>query len=155
MIKAIIKAIYTAFLSIVLISIVLVGWTGYALVFQSSKSSEIIKVIQDMYASQKSIVIDVIDLSKILIRDKPESISSGTNNLLVETELQIDLEENSPIDEAPNLEDTGDNPLGIVIEPSLPDLIENNLPEINEEPLVNEKSELSSHDIEMSMDMNS
>ena len=69
MIKTIIKAIYSAFVSIILISIVLAGWTGYVFVSQSSKSDEIIKVIQDIYSSQKSVLVDVIDLSKILIKD--------------------------------------------------------------------------------------
>ena len=97
MIKTIIKAMYSAFISIALISIVLAGWTSYTFVFQSSKSSEIIKVIQDMYASQKSVVIDVIDLSKILIKGTSESIANEKNNLSVQTDLLKEIDKNSQL----------------------------------------------------------
>ena len=68
MIKTIIRAMYSAFISIVLISIVLVGWTCSAFISQPTKSGEIINLIQDMYESQKSVIIDVVDLSKLLIK---------------------------------------------------------------------------------------
>ena len=42
--KTIIKGMYSAFISIALISIVLAGWTSYTFVFQSSKSSEISQI---------------------------------------------------------------------------------------------------------------
>ena len=154
MIKAIIKAMYSAFISIALISIVLAGWTSYTFIFQSSKSSEIIKVIQDMYASQKSVVIDVIDLSKILIKGTSESISNEKNNLSVETDLLKEIDDNSQLDDSLIAEDNGDNPLGIVIEPSLSEVSEKTLPEISEEPLADEQSEFSMNEMEIGMDMN-
>ena len=43
---------------------------------QSSKSSEITKVVQDMFSSQKSVFIDVIDLSKILIKETSKTIKN-------------------------------------------------------------------------------
>ena len=49
MIKTIIRAMYSAFISIVLFSIFLAGWTGYAFISQPTNSDEIINVIQDMY----------------------------------------------------------------------------------------------------------
>ena len=153
MIKKIIKAIYFAFISIVLISIILAGWTSYAFIFQSSKSSEIIKVIQDIYVSQKSVLVDIADLSKILIKDKREIISKENTNLLVEKELLTDLEDNSQLDDSPITEDSGANPLGIIIESSLPEVGENKLPEIIEEPLVNEQNDFSMNEMEMEMDM--
>ena len=154
MIKTIIKAIYSAFISIVIISIVLVGWTSYAFISQSSKSSEIINVVQDMYSSQKSVVIDVIDLFKILIRkEKSESIYSENSDLLSEKELIVDLEDNSDSDELSIVEDNGDNPLGIVIEPSFPVEGENKFPVITEETLTNESS-MKKMEIELGMDMN-
>ena len=124
MIKTIIKAMYSAFISIVLISIILVVWTGFAYVSQSSKSSEITKVIKNMYSSQKSVVIDVIYLTKILIKDNNLSISNENSNLLVKTELISDLEDKSNLELSPITIPNGDNPLGIVIEPSLPEIIE-------------------------------
>ena len=154
MIKTIIKAMYSAFISIALISIVLAGWTSYTFIFQSSKSSEIIKVIQDMYASQKSVVIDVIDLSKILIKGTSESIANEKNNLSVETDLLKEIDENSQLDDSLIAEDNGDNPLGIVIEPSLPEASEKILPEISQEPLGDEHSEVSMNEMELGMDMN-
>ena len=76
MIKTIIKTIYSTFISIALISIILSGWTTYAFIFQSSKSIEIEKVIQDIYANQKNVLIDVIELAKILIKDNSNNITN-------------------------------------------------------------------------------
>ena len=154
MIKTIIRAMYSAFISIVLISIILAGWTCFAFISQSTKSGEIINVIQDMYESQKSVIIDVVDLSKLLIKDTSEKIASEDNNLLTESEFLTDQEDNSLFDNPSILEDNGDNPLGIVIEPSLPEISEENFPEISLEPLDNDQSEVSMNEMEIGMDMN-
>ena len=154
MIKTIIRAMYSAFISIVLISIILAGWTCFAFISQSTKSVEIINVIQDMYESQKSVIIDVVDLSKLLIKDTSEKISSEDNNLLTESEFLTDQEDKSLFDKPSILEDNGDNPLGIVIEPSLPEVSEENLPKISLEPLESDQSEVSMNEMEIGMDMN-
>ncbi len=154
MIKTIIRAMYSAFISIVLISIILAGWTCFAFISQPTKSGEIINLIQDMYEGQKSVVINVVDLSKLLVKDNSERIASEDNNLLTESELLIDQEDKSLLDKPSILEDNGDNPLGIVIEPSLPEVIEENLPEISEVPLDNDQSEVSMNEMEIEMDMN-
>jgi len=162
MIKTIIRAIYSAFISIVLISIILAGWTCFAFVSQPTKSGEIINVIQDMYESQKSVIIDVVDLSKILIKDTSERIASEDNNLLTESESEseseseflTDQEDKSLFDKPSILEDNGDNPLGIVIEPSLPGVSEEDLPEISVEPLDSDQNEVSMNEMEIGMDMN-
>ena len=153
MIKTIIRAMYSAFISIVLISIILAGWTCFAFISQPTKSGEIINLIQDMYEGQKAVIINVVDLSKLLIKDNSERIASKDNNLLTESELLIDQEDKSLLDEPPNLEDNRDTPLGIVIEPSLPEVIEENLPEISEGPLDNDQSEVSMNEMEMEMEM--
>ena len=145
---------YSAFISIVLISIILAGWTCFAFISQPTKSGEIINVIQDMYESQKSVIIDVVDLSKLLIKDTSEKISSEDNNLLTESEFLTDQEDKSLFDKPSILEDNGDNPLGIVIEPSLPEVSEENLPEISVGPLDNDQSEVSMNEMEIGMDMN-
>ena len=154
MIKTIIRAMYSAFISIVLISIILAGWTCFAFISQSTKSGEIINVIQDMYESQKSVIIDVVDLSKLLINDTSKKIASEDNNLLTESEFLTDQEDKSLFDKPSILEDNGDNPLGIVIEPSLPEVREENLPEISVEPLDSDQSEVSVNEMEIGMDMN-
>ena len=154
MIKTIIRAMYSAFISIVLISIILAGWTCFAFISQSTKSGEIINVIQDMYESQKSVIIDVVDLSKLLIKDTSEKIASEDNNLLTESEFLTDQEDKSLFDKPSILEDNGDNPLGIVIEPSLPEVSEENLPEIIEGLLDSDQSEVSINEMEIGMDMN-
>ena len=154
MIKTIIRAMYSAFISIVLISIILAGWTCFAFISQSTKSGEIINVIQDMYESQKSVIIDVVDLSKLLIKDTSEKIASEDNNLLAESEFLTDQEDKSLFDKPSILEDNGDNPLGIVIEPSLPGVSEEDLPEISLEPLDSDQSEVSMNEMEIGMDMN-
>ncbi len=145
---------YSAFISILLISIILAGWTCFAFISQSTKSGEIIHVIQDMYESQKSVIIDVVDLSKLLIKDTSEKIASEDNNLLIESEFLTDQEDKSLFDKPSILEDNGDNPLGIVIEPSLPGVIEEDLPEISVEPLDSDQSEVSMNEMEIGMDMN-
>ena len=154
MIKTIIRAIYSAFISIVLISIILAGWTCFAFISQPTKSGEIINLIQDMYEGQKSVIINVVDLSKVLIKKNSETIASEVNNLLTESELLIDQEDKSQLDDPSILENNGDNPLGIVIEPSFPEVIEENLPEISEGPLDNDQSEVSMNEMETEMDMN-
>ena len=154
MIKTIIRAMYSAFISIVLISIILAGWTCFAFISQPTKSGEIINVIQEMYKSQKSVIIDVVDLSKLLIKEKSERIASEDNNLLTESELLTNEEDKSLLDEQSILEDNGDNPLGIVIESSLPEISEENLPEISVGPLDNDQSEVSMNEMQIGMEMN-
>ena len=154
MIKTIIRAMYSAFISIVLFSIILTGWTGYAFISQPTNSDEIINVIQDMYESQKSVVIDVIDLSKLLIKYTSERIASEDNKLLTESELPTDLEGKHLLDESSIPEDNGDNPLGIVIEPTLPEAIETTLPENSLGPLDDYQREVSMNEMGIGMDMN-
>ena len=154
MIKTIIRAMYSAFISIVLISIILAGWTCFSFISQPTKSGAIINVIQDMYKSQKSVIIDFVDLSKLLIKDKSENIAGEDNNLLTESELLTNEEDKSLLDEPSILQDNGDNPLGIVIEPSLPEVSEENLPEISVGPLDNDQSEVSMNEMEIGMEMN-
>ena len=72
MIKTIVRVMYSAFTSIILISIVLAGWTTYAFFVQSSKSNDISKVLKDIYKNQKSVFIDIVNLSRILIKDTTE-----------------------------------------------------------------------------------
>ena len=154
MIKKLIRAMYSAFITIVLISIILAGWTCFAFISQPIKSGEIINVIQDMYKSQKSVIIDVVDLSKLLINDKSERIASQDNNFLTESELLTNEEDKSLLDESSILEDNGDNPLGIVIEPSLSEVSEENLPKISLGSLDNDQSVDSMNEMEIGMDMN-
>ena len=153
MIKTIIKAIYSAFISIVILSIILVSWTAYAFIFQPTKSNEIISLIGGIYESQKTVIIDVVDLSKLLIKDTSKGKDNDKNNLLTEAELLKDLKDKSQLDESSVLEDNGDNPLGIVIQPSLPEVSDKILHEISEEPLVDEQSEVSMKEMEIGMDM--
>ena len=156
MIKTIIRAMYSAFISIVLISIILAGWAGYAFISQPTKSGEIINLVQDISESQKSVILDIIDLSKLLIKDPSRKIANKNNNPLIETESEglTDLEEKSLLDESSILEDKGDNPLGIVIEPSLPNESDKTLPKISYEPLDNEQSEISMNKMAIGMEMN-
>ena len=107
-----------------------------------------------MYINQKSVIKDLVDLSGLLIEDKSERIASEDNNLLTESELLTDQEDKSLFEEPSILEDNGDNPLGIVIEPSLPEVSEENLPEITAGPLDNYQSEVSMNEMEIKMDMN-
>ena len=148
MIKNVIRAIYAAVISIVFISIVLSAWTGYAFIFQPTKSSQIFYFIQDIYESQKDVIIDVVDLSKLLLKDTSERKANEKNNFLPEAESLKDQMGMSQSDESLMLEENA-NPLGIVIEPSSSDAREKRLPEISEEPLVDENPELSINQMKM------
>ena len=150
MIKTIIRAIYSAFISIVLLSIILVGWTGYAFISQPTKSTEIINVIQDIYSSQKRIIMNVVDLSKLLLKETSKEKANEKNNLLPEVELLTDQKDNTQLDESSILEDNGDNPLGIIIQPTSPEVSGKTLPEINEESLIDEQSDVSIGEMNMS-----
>ena len=140
---------FSAFISIVLISIILAGWTTYSFIFESSKSIDIVKVIQDMYSSQKSVFVDVVDLSRILIKDSSNKKNNENENDFLETELPEDREEDFQLYQSPSDEDNGDNPLGIVIQPSLSEVSENILPEMIEEQLLKEQNEFSMSSMEM------
>tara|TARA_Y100001968_G_scaffold308496_1_gene327320 strand:+ start:3095 stop:3547 length:453 start_codon:yes stop_codon:yes gene_type:complete len=150
MIKTVIKAIYFAVISIFLFSIILAALTGYAFIFQTTKSSEISYFIQDIYESQKIVIIDVFDLSKLLLKDTSEKKPSENNNLISEAEFSADLKSNSKLDESSIPEDSGNNPLGIVIEPTLSEVRENKFPVIRDETRFDKESELSMDEMEMS-----
>ena len=154
MIKTIIRAMYSAFISIALISIILTGWTCFAFISQPTKSGDISNVIQDMFKSQKSVIIDIVDLSKLLINDTSKRIASEDNNLLTESELLTDQEEMSLSDDLSILEDNGENPLGIFIEPSFPEVSEENSHEITLGPLDSDQRVVSINEMEIGMDMN-
>ena len=155
MFKSIIKAIYSAFISILLISTVLAGWTTYSLFFQTSKSSDIVEVMQDMYASQKSVIIDVIDLTKILIKDTSDKITNENKDVFVERELLTDRVEDYQLEQPSITEDNGENPLGIVIQQSLPEASETGLQEKIEEQLLSKQNESSMSEMKNEMEMNS
>ena len=89
-----------------------------------------------------------------MIKDPNEGTNKDNNNFSIETESLRELADNSQLDESTTFEDDGDNPLGIVIEPLLPEVNENKLPELNEETLVYEKNEFSKNKMEMEMEMN-
>tara|TARA_Y100001968_G_C19337560_1_gene707708 strand:- start:735 stop:1205 length:471 start_codon:yes stop_codon:yes gene_type:complete len=152
MIKTIIKAIYAAFISMVLVSFVLACWTSYAFIFQTSKSNEISNVLKHMYSNQKSVVIDIIDLSKILLQDSNLNISSEKSNL-EETELLIDHEANSQIDESLITNDNIDNPLGIIIERSIAEESSKTESETGDDVLLNENDDLLMSDLDLKSEM--
>ena len=154
MIKTITRAIYAAFISIALISIILTGWTCLAFISQPKKSVEIINVIQDMYKSQKSVTIDIFNLSKLLINDTSKRITSEDNNLTTESELLTDQEDKSLVNDFSILEDNGENSLGIVIKPSLSEVSEENLPETILGPLDSDQREVFINEMEIGKDMN-
>ena len=145
---------YAAFISIALISIILTGWTCFAFISQPKKSGEIINVIQDMYKNQKSVITDIFDLSKLLINDTSKIITSEDNNLLTESELLTDQEDKSLVNDLSILEDNGENSLEIVIEPSLSEVSEENLPEIILGPLDSDQREVLINEMEIGKDMN-
>ena len=148
MIKTVIRVIYSALISVVLISIILAAWTGYAFFFQPTKSSEIFYFIKDIYESQKTVIVDVVDLSKLLLKDINERKANKINNFEPESKSLTLLKGSSQLDQSSIVEDNGNNPLGIVIQPSSYEVREDTLPEISEEPLIERESELSMNKME-------
>tara|TARA_Y100001968_G_C19388212_1_gene734066 strand:+ start:785 stop:1249 length:465 start_codon:yes stop_codon:yes gene_type:complete len=150
MFKTIIKAFYSVFIFIVLASILLASWTAYSYISQPSKSEEILRVIKDMYSSQKSVVFDFVDLTNILIKERKFSENNENINLSTKKDLLTVVEDSSQLIESPVNED---NSLGIVIEPSLNEFGEDILPGNIEEPLVNEEIDSSISEMLEGMEM--
>ena len=147
MIKAIIRAMYTAFISILSILIILAGWTFFVFISQPTKSAELTNVMRDIYVSQKSVIINFVDLSKLLLSDNGEKLSSEDDKLLIQSELVKDQEDVSLLDELSMQEVNADNPLGIVIEPSMTEENDENSPDIIFGPLDIDQSSDQMNDI--------
>tara|TARA_Y100001968_G_C19223846_1_gene651094 strand:+ start:362 stop:736 length:375 start_codon:yes stop_codon:yes gene_type:complete len=52
--------------------ILFTGWTSYTFFSDTSKASDITLLVKDIYQLQKSFLLDVIDLSKVLINNSKE-----------------------------------------------------------------------------------
>ena len=151
MIKTTIKAFYSVFIVIVLFFTLLGGWTAYSFVSQPSKSDEILRVIKDIYGSQKSVILDFVKLTNILINDKDLSKNNDKINSSFKKDLLTVAEDNSKLNESPVSED---NSLEIGIEPSSNEFGEEKLPSNNEEPIVNEEIESSMNEVLVELDIN-
>tara|TARA_Y100001968_G_scaffold117460_1_gene106932 strand:+ start:382 stop:804 length:423 start_codon:yes stop_codon:yes gene_type:complete len=139
MFKTILKAFYSVFILIVLASILLAGWTSYSFISQPSKSDEIIRVIKDMYGSQKAVIFDFVDLTSILIKEKNLSENNENTNLSTKKD---------------SLKVVEDNSLVIGREPYTNEFGEDILPENSKEPLVNVEKESSMNEMLDGMDIN-
>ena len=145
------KFFYSVFIFIVIASSLLAGWTAYSFIAQPSKSDEILRVIKDMYASQKSVVFDFVDLTSILIKENDLNENNENINLSTKKDLLTIVENNSQLIESSGNED---NSLGTSIESSLNEFSEDKFPENIEEPLVSEEIESSMKEILDGMDVN-
>jgi len=144
MIKTIIRAYYSFFIVIVLFFILLGGWTAYSFIYQPSKSDEILRVIKDIYGSQKSVIFDYVKLTNILINEDDLSKNNDNINSLFKKDLLTVGEDNSQLNESSISED---NSLEMYIEPSSNEFGEEILPRSNEEPIVTEEIESSKNEI--------
>ena len=126
MIKRIFNSIYYAIIAIILTSFVISGWTFYALISNTSNASDIKIVLVDIYNNQKSFLFDIIDLSKLLIKNSNQDVELDT---VISAEEELEYEEPLDTELIDSLAgDDGDNPLGIVILPS-----EENITNVNKE----------------------
>jgi len=151
MIKKTIKAFYSFFIVIVLFVTLLGGWTAYSFVSQPSKSDEIHRVIKDIYGSQKSVILDLVKLTNILINEKDLSKNNDNINSSFKKDLLTVSEDNLKLNESPVSED---NSLEIGIEPSSNEFGEEKLPSNNEEPIVDEEIESSMNEMLVEMEIN-
>ena len=62
-------------------SAVLTGWTSIVLLTNSSFNLEIKQVIKNMYINQKTFILNVKDLSLILVKDANERFSERHNEI--------------------------------------------------------------------------
>ncbi len=66
---------------ILLFSAVVTGWTSIVLLTNSSFNLEIKQVIKNMYINQKTFILNVKDLSLILVKDANERFSERHNEI--------------------------------------------------------------------------
>tara|TARA_B100000700_G_C15026112_1_gene848222 strand:+ start:729 stop:1211 length:483 start_codon:yes stop_codon:yes gene_type:complete len=150
MLKKILKSIYLTFISIVLISIILAGWTSYSIITQSPKSNQLTEEIKDIYTNQIEVFINIIDLSKTLLNDTSKSNNDYiNNNIKVESNSLNNSIDDENKNESTIMNKNKDNPLEIIIDPSLnetsqelkPEVIEDPLPHGTKDRLINEGNE--------------
>ena len=151
MIKTIIKAFYSVFIIIALFFNLLSGWTAYSFISQPSKSDEILRVLKDIYGSQKTVILDFVKLTNILISEKDLSINNDNINSSIKKDLLTVEEDNSQLNKSPVSED---NSLEIGIEPSSGDFGEEISPSNIKEPIVDEEIESSLNEMPVEMDIN-
>ena len=63
-------------------STVITVWTSYILLFNTSFKLEINELLSKMYLNQKNFIINVKDLSLILVRDANERFSEKNQEIL-------------------------------------------------------------------------
>ena len=85
------SSFYRFFTLIIVFSSVISCWTTIALLSNTTFNLEIKAVINDMYLNQKSFIINVKDLSLLLLKDANNRLNN--NNLQLGTEKNIVNEE--------------------------------------------------------------
>ena len=68
---------------LILFSAVIGGWTSILLISNTTLNSEIKEVINKMYFNQKNFIINVKDLSFLLVKDANERLSE-TNHVITQ-----------------------------------------------------------------------
>ena len=92
MIKNIIRFFSVLVILVILISTLLTTWTSYVFLSNNSKRSEIKNLIGEIYISQKSILFNFIDLSKILVKNEEPF---KDDSIIIEQEIENLLPDSS------------------------------------------------------------
>ncbi len=117
MIKQIYRAAYLSITTIIILSIVLTGWTTFTYLSNDSRKSEITYVVLDIYENQKTILFDFIKLSKLLIKKTNQVIENKDASMRTELDMNEDINDINP-KEIVEDEENESNPFGITIVPS-------------------------------------
>ena len=74
-------AFHKIFKFLILFSAVIGGWTSILLISNTTLNSEIKEVINKMYFNQKNFIINVKDLSFLLVKDANERLSETNHDI--------------------------------------------------------------------------
>ena len=76
------NSFYRIFKFVFIFSTVITTWTSIILVFNTTFKLEINELLTKMYLNQKDFIVNIKDLSIILVRDANERFSENNQNVL-------------------------------------------------------------------------
>ena len=84
------NSLYRIFKLFFIFSTVITVWTSFILLFNTAFKLEINELLTKMYLNQKNFIVNVKDLSVILVRDANERFSEKNQEVLRLDNIEID-----------------------------------------------------------------
>ena len=107
-----IKLFRVLFSILIVLSLTLATWTGFALVSKSSYESELYAATKDIYKNELAFVVDIRDLTSLLFKDAIQKVFSEEDTLIesetftTEEIISEDLQEKEEkVEDMPHLEE--------------------------------------------------